>query len=291
MRMHRESLPGSTPRNSIPAAVALVAVAGLIGLSPLANGSEKPVGTAWRDLPLVEHGNIANGWRHVGWGGFVVDGDALRTECDPRGLGLLVYAKEKLGNCQVRIVFRTKEAKSNSGVYVRIGDGILDQVGHPGAAFDRDPSGKISPASMEQAKRTSEREEGAWYAVHRGYEVQIQDENDPFHRTGAIYSLAPSSATPAGNYGPEGWRTLLITLAGDRVLVDVDGQRVTTFDPESASVPQKREWFEPKRAPKRPEKGYIGLQNHDPGDLVWFKEVSVRGLPANGRPPRRDGRR
>jgi hypothetical protein len=23
----------------------------------------------------------------------------------------------------------------------------------------------------------------------------------------------------------------------------------------------------------------IGLQNHDPGDVVWFKEISVRALP------------
>jgi len=39
---------------------------------------------------------------------------------------------------------------------------------------------------------------------------------------------------------------------------------------------------EPKREPKRPEAGYIGLQNHDPGDIVWFKEVSVRPLPSAG---------
>ena len=30
---------------------------------------------------------------------------------------------------------------------------------------------------------------------------------------------------------------------------------------------------------KRPLAGYIGLQNHDPGDVVFFKEVSVRPLP------------
>ena len=29
----------------------------------------------------------------------------------------------------------------------------------------------------------------------------------------------------------------------------------------------------------RPATGYIGLQNHDPGDVVWFKEISVRPLP------------
>ena len=30
----------------------------------------------------------------------------------------------------------------------------------------------------------------------------------------------------------------------------------------------------------RPVAGYLGLQNHDPGDVVWFKEVSVRSLPS-----------
>ena len=34
----------------------------------------------------------------------------------------------------------------------------------------------------------------------------------------------------------------------------------------------------PIREIKRPTHGYIGLQNHDPGDIVWFKEVSVRSL-------------
>jgi hypothetical protein len=29
--------------------------------------------------------------------------------------------------------------------------------------------------------------------------------------------------------------------------------------------------------------GYIGLQNHDPGDIVWFREISVRPLPADAK--------
>jgi hypothetical protein len=94
---------------------------------------------AWRPLPLIEAGKPAGGWRQVGWGGFAVEDGSLRTECHPKGLGLLVYEKEKM--------------------------------------------------------ESSERNEGPWFAVHRGYEVQIMDANDPFHRTGAIYSLAPSSAT------------------------------------------------------------------------------------------------
>jgi hypothetical protein len=71
---------------------------------------------------------------------------------------------------------------------------------------------------------------------------------------------------------------MIITLKGNLVLVDVDGKRVTRFDPEGKDVPATREWYEPKREPKRPLAGYIGLQNHDPGDVVYFKEVGVRPL-------------
>ena len=72
---------------------------------------------------------------------------------------------------------------------------------------------------------------------------------------------------------------MIITLAGQRIFVDLEGKRITHFDPDSPNVPRSRQWFEPKREPKRPEVGYLGLQNHDPGDIVWFKEISVRPLP------------
>ncbi|MEO8429592.1 MAG: DUF1080 domain-containing protein [Verrucomicrobiota bacterium] len=246
---------------------------------PVLHGAAPNAEPAWRLLPLITDGKVDPGWIHVGWGGFVVDDGALRTECDPKGLGLLVYKKERLGNCQVRVVFKSKEAKSNSGVYVRIADGILEQAGQPGTAFERDATGTPSTASMEKVKAAAEREEGPWFAVHRGYEVQIADGGDPYHRTGAIYSLAPSSADSK----KEGeWKTMVITLAGDRVFVDLDGKRITSFDSASPDLPPQKQWYEPKRAPKRPAVGYIGLQNHDPGDVVWFKEVSVRQLPAGG---------
>ncbi|HKQ39375.1 MAG TPA: DUF1080 domain-containing protein [Verrucomicrobiae bacterium] len=239
----------------------------------LSHGAEKD----WRALPLIQNGKVHPNWGHTGWGEFVVEGDTLRTECDPRGLGLLVYKKEKFGNCQIRVVFKTKDERSNSGVYVRIADGILKEIGKHGPTFDRDPSGKISDESMTKAKAAAEREEGPWFAVHRGYEVQIAGGGDTWHRTGAIYSLAQSTVT---SKKPGAWQTMLITFEGSRILVDLDGQRSTTFDSNSADLPPRKQWHEPKREPKRPESGYIGLQNHDPGDIVWFKEISVRPLPA-----------
>jgi hypothetical protein len=264
--------PFVAPRRS----VALFGVLGLVAFAFRAGAiaAEESRG-GWRTLPLIEGGKIHPDWAQVGWGGFLIDDGALKTECDPRGLGLLVYARERFGNCQLRIVFKARDAKSNSGVYVRMTDGILRQVGKSGPAFDRNAAGKISKESMDQAKLGAEREEGPWFAVHQGYEVQIADNGDAFHRTGAIYSLAPSTATP----NPGAWRTIIVTLDGNRVSVDLDGKRVTDFDPDSPSVPSRKSWSEPKRELKRPQMGYIGLQNHDPGEVVWFKEVSVRPLP------------
>lgn len=259
--------------------VSLVIAAAVFAGFAILHGGEPKAEPEWRKLPLITDGKIDPNWVHVGWGGFAVDDGTLRTECDAKGLGLLVYKKERLGNCQVRVVYKSKDAKSNAGVYVRMADGILDQVKQPGAQFDRDPAGKISKESMDKMQASAEREEGPWYAVHNGYEVQIADGGDAMHRTGSIYSLAPSTFAPkqAGE-----WRTMIITLTGGKILVDLDGVRVSTFDPASPGLPERKQWHEPKREPKRPEAGWLGLQNHDPGDVVWFKEISVKALPAAG---------
>ena len=207
----------------------------------------------------------------------MVEDQTIRTEPAAKGLGLLVYKKEKLGKCQIRVVFKSKDERSNSGVYVRVADGILDQVGKPGAAFERDAGGKPSKESMDLVKASAEREEGPWYAVHHGFEVQIADGGDRWHGTGAIYSLAPYTAQSKKSGE---WRTMIITLAGERIAVEVDGKAVSSLDPTAPNLPERKIWHEPKREPKRPEAGYLGLQTHDPGDIVWYKEISVRALPS-----------
>jgi hypothetical protein len=231
----------------------------------------------WRSLPLVKDGKIDPAWTEVGWGGFVVEDGMLKTAPDERGLGMLLYRKEKFGDCQIRVVFKPTRPQANSGVFVRLDDGILKHLDEKAFPAKRDPAGKLSEESMKGMEEASEKQLGPWYAVHHGYEIQIADGGDPYHRTGAVYSLAKSSFDPAGTPAGE-WRTMLITLKGTTVNVDVNGQRVTTFDSESSDVPKRTQWHEPDRTAKRPTHGYIGLQNHDPGDVVYFKEVSVRPL-------------
>jgi 3-keto-disaccharide hydrolase len=241
-----------------------------------ANSADEPA-DGWRALPLIKDGKVDPAWVQIGYGAFAIEDGALRTDSDARGLGLLLFSKEKFGDCQIRVVFKSKDARSNAGVYVRIDDGILDKLKDRHAPAKRDESGNLSEDSLQVFKEASDKEQGPWYAVHRGYEVQICDSaGGKRSRTGAIYSLAESTAL--SDKPPTEWKTMIITLNGNKVTVDIDGKRVTTFDPASKDIPAERQWYEPKREPKRPTSGYIGLQTHDPGDVVYFKEVSVRPL-------------
>jgi hypothetical protein len=262
-------------RNSVITAISLLV------LSMVPNcvvGGDTPPADGWRALPLIKAGKVDPAWVQIGYGGFAVEDGTLRTDCDEKGLGLLLYRKEKFGDCQIRVVYKSKDARSNAGVFVRIDDGILKKITEKHRPASRDALGELTKESLQIFMDASEKELGPWYAVHHGYEVQICDgAAGKRSRTGAVYSLAESVAL--STKPPTEWKVMIITLDGNRVLVDIDGRQVTTFDPAGKGVPADRQWFEPRREPKRPETGYIGLQNHDPGDVVYFKEVSVRPLP------------
>ena len=90
-----------------------------------------------------------------------------------------------------------RNQQSNSGVFVRIDDGILSRIGEKTHGVQREKDGQLSPEMVSRMKEASEKQLGAWYAVHHGFEVQINDAGDSWHRTGAIYSLAEAAALPA----------------------------------------------------------------------------------------------
>ncbi|QQL50762.1 3-keto-disaccharide hydrolase [Mucilaginibacter ginkgonis] len=193
----------------------------------------------WRQL---FNGKDLNGWKHVGPGARYVKGGVTGST---GGMGLEYYTKEKFGNCVIRIVYRMQKFNSNAGVFIRI---------------------PIEPREP-------------WMPVFYGYEVQIDNhpetskEND-YHVTGTLYSLTKPLAKP-GKPGPQ-WNTMEITLDGPRTIVTVNGQRVTDYT-EGQPTPKRVFDFEPYPG-RRPDFGYIGLQNHGPEDVVFFKEVSVKSL-------------
>ena len=195
--------------------------------------------TQWKQL---FNGKNLIGWKHVGPGTMVVEDGLIKTQ---GGMGLLYWAGEKVGNCVLRVVFKTQRKNDNSGVFIRI---------------------PIEP-----------REE--WMPVHYGYEVQIYEAGDDYHRTGALYSLTQALARSAKPLGE--WNSMEITLDGPRTIVVLNGVKVTDYI-EGQAVPERKSNSEPQRGP-RPLRGYFGLQNHPREDKqdsqVHFKEVAVKPLP------------
>lgn len=187
------------------------------------------------------NGKDMDGWRFLpkepGQTGFAVKNGLLETG---GGKGMLWYTREKIGNAQIRVVFKMSNDKGNSGVFIRI---------------------PFEPKSEGDA-------------IHKGIEVQIDNRDDDWHCTGVLYSMTKAKARPQKPAGE--WNTMDITMDGARTIVHVNGVLVTDYDGKSA-VPERTKPYEPERGP-RPATGYIGLQNHDPSAVISFKEISVAPL-------------
>src|SRR3989442_14401933 len=187
------------------------------------------------DWKQLFDGKDLNAWQMVGPGRFVVENGMLKTE---GGMGLLWYTGQTFGHSTIRVVFKTASPNANSGVYIRFPEP------------PKDP----------------------WYAVHNGYEVQIDAGGDEWHCTGSLYSL---SKVTKRNQKPAGeWNTMDIMIDGQKTTVKLNCAVVNTFV-GSQPVPERHAWYEPIRGP-RPDSGYIGLQNHDRTSTVYFKEVAVK---------------
>jgi len=180
--------------------------------------------------PLYNGENL-DGWEHVGPGNFIIEDGILKSQ---GGMGLLWFTGQKFSNVTLRVVYKGAD-KNNAGVFIRI----------------------------------PEKPTEAWMPVHKGYEVQIDDREDEWHKTGVLYSLTKAKASPGK---PNEWNTMEITLLGDRTIVHVNDVLVTDFT-EGDPVPKKTLEYEPDRGP-RPDIGYIGIQNHGIKDVIEFKEVS-----------------
>jgi hypothetical protein len=105
--------------------------------------------------------------------------------------------------------------------------------------------------------------------------VQIDNADDDWHCTGVIYSISKAIARP--QKAPGEWNTMDIMLRGDETMVKLNGILITDFHdrPLAADVPARKQWYEGVRGP-RAETGYMGVQNHDTGSSVFFKEVLYR---------------
>jgi hypothetical protein len=116
---------------------------------------------------------------------------------------------------------------------------------------------------------------------YNGIEVAIDDSapRAGYTDTGALYDLAKptkNAMKPAGE-----WNRMVLTVDGQKVTVEVNGEVVNRVDLDKFTEKNRRpdgsEHKFDEAFKDHPRKGYIGLQDH--GSPAWFKNIKLKPLP------------
>jgi len=105
-------------------------------------------------------------------------------------------------------------------------------------------------------------------AIEYGYEFQIDDiglpDGDPIHKTGAIYNYKGSSLKTKDISKPlvvGKWNTFSIYVIQQYYSVTLNEEKIVTNFVGNKSL-----------------EGFIGLQNHDDGSKVYFRNIMIKEL-------------
>lgn len=102
-----------------------------------------------------------------------------------------------------------------------------------------------------------------------GYEVQVNNSQGDWRRTGSLYNIVDVKE----NYVPDDvWYTEYIKVEGKRVIVKINDIVVVDYtEPENP----KRDDGQKNRLISH---GTFALQGHDPGSVIYYKNIEVRPL-------------
>jgi len=233
--------------NGVPVASVTDAVspAGFIGLQVHSVGGDPKWRVGWKNLRLRELGDgggfasLFNGRNLKGWK------VAERPESVRVENGALIVNGDRahvfydgpdshhaFKNFELRALVRSKPG-SNSGIYFH-------------TAF----------------------QEAGWPS--KGYEVQVNNTQGDWRRTGGLYGIDDLREPPAKD---DEWFPMNIKVVGKRVQITVNGRQVIDYtEPEGVERPDSF-------AGRLVDRGTFALQAHDPGSEVWYKAIEVRPLP------------
>ena len=114
----------------------------------------------------------------------------------------------------------------------------------------------------------TEYQQTGWPA--KGYESQVNNTHSDTQKTGGLYATVRVNPAPAQD---KQWFTHHIIVRGKHVIVKIDGNTVVDYvEPDDVSFP---DW--PGR---KLSSGTFALQGHDPGSIVYYKNIVVKPLPS-----------
>jgi len=102
-----------------------------------------------------------------------------------------------------------------------------------------------------------------------GYEVQVNNSQSDWRRTGSLYGIADVKETYAAD---DEWYTEYIKVEGNRIIIKINDIVVVDY-----TEPEKplREGNGVYRVLKN---GTFALQGHDPKSVIFYKDIMVRPL-------------
>jgi len=112
-------------------------------------------------------------------------------------------------------------------------------------------------------------QQGGW--PKKGYEVQVNNSHTDWRRTGSLYAIRDVKEVYVKD---NEWFTEYIKVTGKRVIIQLNGKTVVDYT-EPDNVLQERK----DDSLRVISSGTFALQGHDPGSIVYFRNIMVRALP------------
>ncbi|WP_395751198.1 DUF1080 domain-containing protein [Prosthecobacter sp.] len=111
-------------------------------------------------------------------------------------------------------------------------------------------------------------------ALHlaKGYEIQLNSTAKEKRKTGSLYAVVDLAQSPVDETQ---WFQVRITVNGKRIQIHLNDKPVVDYtEPDNVTRP-------PERAGRliNPQGGGIALQAHDPGSVLYFKDIRIQRLP------------
>jgi hypothetical protein len=102
-----------------------------------------------------------------------------------------------------------------------------------------------------------------------GFEVQVNNSQADPQRTGGLYAVVPVNEPPAKD---NEWFTMNIKVEGKHATIQVNGKTLVDYTEPADKKPGED-------FTRVFDKGTFALQAHDPGSMVYYKNLKVRRLP------------
>lgn len=170
-----------------------------------------------------------HGWNHYGPGYFELD-EKTGTLKSQGGMGLFWYSRKKFRDFILELDYKCSQKNTNSGIFLRVPE---------------------VPTSDDY--------------IYHSFEIQINDEGQGIHKTGAVYDAVAPKLDAFKATGD--WNHMKIVFAGEQLAVELNGEKVVDWKARPSG-----------KVKDFALEGYIGLQNHDSLSPVCFRNIFIKEI-------------